>query len=709
MILTLFAQSILLSGGTVHSMEQDATPVKADVLIIDGLVTAVGPAGSLEVPGDARVFDASGKHIVPGLIDGMVNHDPDHDLLYLSAGITVVRDVGNSVGRILMERKREARDRAPGPDLYVAGPVIDGDPPSTTEAAVMRSAAEVEIKMTALYQSGIDYISIHEGIPREAWEKLLEFGHERDLTIWGPVPRGLGLEDVLEKGQDGLFGMQGLMPAGRAWRDAGPEDVLAALEAVGDSDIAITPLLGVYARIVEARDEAALEWLSPHYEIGWRSEGDVWTGSLHGEVLDKTENALAMQRAAIRRLADAGCVLVPGSASPNSWLLPGDALHDELGQWVEAGFEPYEALHAATAGAAKALGIAHQRGGIRAGLVADLVVTDSDPRLSIESLRRPEAVIIRGRMLERAELDQSLSQLKDALVKVREELAGPIEVDPPDVPDGDTILAGKAVVEAYGQPVSAERFQVVRTYDGRTAYCTRLRIPDTATKQGSELQLIQRFYEGRLEGFDLRIAAGEEYSVEGRLLGGLMNVQRRLGRQVIDSKRAHEPISLVDVSSVLTPLLIAQQLIEGPSFVLMFRGLDTATDRWILEIDPQDHRHNVKTTDGWLVAGFDSLGVPLFQFRRTGSAQTVLRIEEAEGFGGPGLALAAERVFVPGEEVEASEASTASSSAAQPPAQAGEGGPGDEPESGETPGETPGAKTDASRGAGDQAGSGSGG
>ncbi|MFT5050382.1 MAG: hypothetical protein ACI8QZ_001783 [Chlamydiales bacterium] len=664
MISLLLAQSILLSGGTVHSMEADVAARVADVSIDEGRIVAIGPVGTLAVAEDARTIDVSGLHILPGLIDGMVNHDPDHDLLYVSAGVTLVRDTGNQVGRILQERKAAARERAPGPALFVAGPVLDGDPPSTTEAAVLRTAAEVDLKLAALLDLGLDFLSFQEGLPREAWERTLAVAHERGLQVWGPLPDAVALDDLIEKSQDGLFGLHALLPKGLGWHDASLENVRAGLEVVQSSKLKITPLLAVHARLLAERDPAAFDLISPHYEIGWRAEGEAWTAANQDLLFESTDRALTMQYAVIKRLVDAGVPLVPGSAAPNSWLMPGTALHDELEQWIDAGLEPIEVLRMATAGAAEALGIGEQRGTLAAGMVADLLVVDGDPRDSLDGLRRPQTVVLRGRVLERAELDEKLDALKASLVQVREQLALPLEVDPPDVPDGDTILSGRSIVEAYGQRVSAESFAVVRTYDGRTAYCTRLRIPNTASKQGSELQLVQRYYEGRLEGFDLRIDAGEVYTVEGRLLGGIMNVQRRLGEIVIDSKRAREPISLVDVSSVLTPMLIAQQFIEGPSFVLTFRGLDVGTDRWWLEVGANDHTHKVKTTDGWIVAGFDELGVPLFQIRRTGKTETVMRVEKADAFGGPGLGLDPKRVYV--EPVEAAEASAQPTPAPEP-------------------------------------------
>jgi len=659
-------------------MEPDAAPRVADVAIDEGRITAIGPVGSLEVPEDTRVIDVTGMHLVPGLIDGMVNHDPDHDLLYVSAGVTLLRDTGNQVGRIMQERMPNARDRAPGPALFVAGPVLDGDPPSTTEAAVLRTAGEVDIKLGALLDMNLDFLSIQEGLPREAWERTLAVAHERGLQVWGPMPAAAELEDLVEKSQDGLFGLQAMLPAGLGWHEASLENVRTALEVVQSSELRITPLLGVHARLLAQRDPEVFDSLSPHYEIGWRAEGEAWSAADQDQLRSSTDRALTMQYAVIKRLVDAGVVLVPGSAAPNSWLVPGESLHAELEQWIDAGLEPIDVLRLATAGAADALGIGSERGSLTPGKVADLLVVDGDPRDSLDGLRQPSIVVLRGRALERSEIDEKLADLRASMAQVREQLALPLEVAPPDVPDGDTILTGRSIVEAYGQRVSAESFAVVRTYDGRTAYCTRLRIPDTASKKGSELHLVQRYYDGRLEGFDLRIAAGEEYTVEGRLIGGIMNVQRRLGEGIIDSRRAREPISLVDVSSVLTPILIAQQFIDGPSFVLTFRGLDVGTDRWWLEVGEEDHSHKIKTTDGWIVAGFDERGVPLFQIRRTGSTQTVLRVEEADAFGGPGLGLDPKRVYI--QPVEAAEAS---SGAVTSPAAGGAGDPEESKSSGD--------------------------
>ncbi len=61
------ADTIAIIGGTVHTLGSQGSVSGATVLIEDGRITAVG--SSVAVPDDARVFDASGKIVTPGLFD----------------------------------------------------------------------------------------------------------------------------------------------------------------------------------------------------------------------------------------------------------------------------------------------------------------------------------------------------------------------------------------------------------------------------------------------------------------------------------------------------------------------------------------------------------------------------------------------------------------------------------------------------------------
>jgi adenine deaminase len=77
---------------------------------------------------------------------------------------------------------------------------------------------------------------------------------------------------------------------------------------------------------------------------------------------------------------------------------------------VGAGMPPAEALLAATRDPARALDLEDEIGTVRPGLVADLVLLGADPLADIENTRAIEAVVIRGRLVRRAELDSILGE-----------------------------------------------------------------------------------------------------------------------------------------------------------------------------------------------------------------------------------------------------------------------------------------------------------
>lgn len=98
-----------------------------------------------------------------------------------------------------------------------------------------------------------------------------------------------------------------------------------------------------------------------------------------------------------------------GTDVGNPFVVAGFSLQEELGLLVEAGLSPADALRSATLNPAKFLGAADSLGTVETGKVADLVLLDRNPLTDIRNTRRIRAVVLNGRYLDRADLDELLA------------------------------------------------------------------------------------------------------------------------------------------------------------------------------------------------------------------------------------------------------------------------------------------------------------
>ncbi|HSC14353.1 MAG TPA: amidohydrolase family protein, partial [Gammaproteobacteria bacterium] len=103
--------------------------------------------------------------------------------------------------------------------------------------------------------------------------------------------------------------------------------------------------------------------------------------------------------------------LLLGSDAPQVFNVPGFSLHRELDAIVASGLTPFEALRTGTLNPAVFFEATEEFGAVRAGLAADLILAARNPLEDVTALARPEGVMVRGRWLDRAELDRGLAEI----------------------------------------------------------------------------------------------------------------------------------------------------------------------------------------------------------------------------------------------------------------------------------------------------------
>jgi cytohesin len=108
----------------------------------------------------------------------------------------------------------------------------------------------------------------------------------------------------------------------------------------------------------------------------------------------------------------AGVSLLAGTDTALAYCFPGFALHDELELLVLAGLSPMEALRTATYNPAKYFGQLDSMGTVERGKVADLVLLDANPLQDIRNTQRIAAVVVGGKIFQRAALQKMLAQVE---------------------------------------------------------------------------------------------------------------------------------------------------------------------------------------------------------------------------------------------------------------------------------------------------------
>jgi imidazolonepropionase-like amidohydrolase len=148
-------------------------------------------------------------------------------------------------------------------------------------------------------------------------------------------------------------------------------------------------------------------------DVTWRRFTDEMMPDLLKDPLALRQEYFARNLQMVGTMHRAGVPFMAGTdTAPGVYIMPGFSLHDELANFVEAGFTPMEALQTATSNPAKFLDAETSFGSVEPGKTADLVLLDANPLDDIHNTQKISVVIANGRLFDRAALNQILKQVE---------------------------------------------------------------------------------------------------------------------------------------------------------------------------------------------------------------------------------------------------------------------------------------------------------
>jgi imidazolonepropionase-like amidohydrolase len=374
------------------------------VVVRDGKIVAVGADAAIP-EGAARILLPGSATLAPGLIDAHTHlgyawedttRPPDLTAAYLGlpaavaytaaynarrtllAGITTVREMGESDYVDVALSNAIQRGLVDGPRVVTAGPIYPPSPGRTDVKwpadGTASSATEIAQRSRAHLAQGCLWLKIYE--TSGTWDDTTGYAAYTTDEIRTAVEAARPLGRYVAAHAMGLEGARRAVEAGVRTIEHGSRLDDATARAMARKGVFLVPTL------------YHLEWYAAHgprlgYAAGYR------------ERLDALQKE---QLASVARARRAGVRIGCGSDAVYS-------MHGENAQelvWlVRAGLTPIAALRAATSVNAELLGMEKEIGKIAPGMAADLVAFDGDPSRDIDAVLRPLFVMKGGVVVRR--------------------------------------------------------------------------------------------------------------------------------------------------------------------------------------------------------------------------------------------------------------------------------------------------------------------
>lgn len=376
----------------------------ATVVVTDGRIVAVGADAT--IPAGVIPIDATGKTLLPGLIDAHTHSWGDAQRDALRFGVTTAIDMHGDSGRLpALKSDRESLARTDQADLWAAGTALTvpgghgtqyGFPIPTIDAST-----DIPAFVGARIAEGSDFIkiiledlSVYSADQRWPTLTATQAGsivaatHAAGRLAVAHVSRHQDAEAIVAAGVDGLAHIFVDAPASAAF--------IAAAKA---GDVFVIPTLSVMAGGSGAGDGRSLtadERVKPY--LTRAQTASLGTGFA---AIERNPRLRDNAMASVRDLHVAGVTVLAGTDAGNPGTAHGASLHGEIEMLVRAGLSAQDALIAATSAPAKRFGMA-ERGRIATGMRADMILVAGDPLRDITATRAIAVVWKNGFVVDRS-------------------------------------------------------------------------------------------------------------------------------------------------------------------------------------------------------------------------------------------------------------------------------------------------------------------
>lgn len=374
------------------------------VVVNGNTIAGVQPSDSPVTPGET-VIDGAGGTLVPGMTEMHAHISAEGALLNLLAGVTSVRDMGNSNPVLDALDKRIESGEVAGPRIVRSG-FIEGKSPFNSTNGFVVDTQEKAIEAVRWYASrGYWQIKIYNSITPAWVPAMVAEAHKLGMRVAGHVPAFTNADAMIAAGYDELthinqLALGWIIKPGEDTRtlfrltalgrlptlDLDSAPVQSTLDTMKAKGIALDATLGIHENLLLNRDgmvaPGAVDYIT-HMPIGvQRDLKQAWSNpdTFGGDANAKAAYAKIVD--ILKRANAKGIFIVPGTDTGGSF-----TYHRELELYTGLGMTPGQVLARATGDMAKYIGTDQRLGSITRGKLADFFLVPGDPTRDIKAIK----------------------------------------------------------------------------------------------------------------------------------------------------------------------------------------------------------------------------------------------------------------------------------------------------------------------------------
>ncbi|MEM0996776.1 MAG: amidohydrolase family protein [Bacteroidota bacterium] len=393
---------VVFKGARIVTMKGDEIFENGDLVVEGNRIVAVGASGEVKLPKDAFEVDASGKTIIPGLVDVHAHLgnswngiSPQQQWSYhasVAYGVTTTHDPSSNTEMVFTQSEMVKAGLLVGPRIYSTGTILygaDGD-----FKAVVNSLDDARSHLRRMKAVGAFSVKSYNQPRRNQRQQVMQAARELEMMVY--PEGGSFFYHNMTMIQDGHTGVEHSIPVYPVYDDV--------VKFWGGSKTGYTPTLIVgYGGI----------W----GENYWYQKTEVWKNErLLTYYPRRIIDSRSMRRMMIpdddfghfgnaegaKKIADGGTKVQLGAHGQ----LHGLGAHWELWMIQQGGFTNHEALRAGTLWGAEYIGMDQDIGSLEPGKLADLVVLDKNPLDNIRHTESVNMVMMNGRLYDAATMDE---------------------------------------------------------------------------------------------------------------------------------------------------------------------------------------------------------------------------------------------------------------------------------------------------------------